>query len=157
MIGTYSNKTTNAFRKVNSILYTITQIFAIIALICGLLCGVSFLVLGILALNAGFELPPEVVEILERYLPAGTVAQGIGIATLVFGSFWFFFSLLYFLPLSIVSGILRKHNNREDYKQFIALAIVSGIFGMYVEMAFSIVIYVFESRAARRSNVIDAK
>ena len=157
MIGTYSNNLTNTFRKVNNVFYIIYNVLAVIALITLFISGVAFITLGIVAMTGGFEIPPEIVEFFEQHVPWFNVSAGIGAAVMTGGIVFTVFAICYALPMIIVTAIARKHNMKPDYNQFIGLAIVTGIFGMYLQMAFSIVIYIFEKRNANRSKVVDAQ
>lgn len=157
MIGTYSNNLTNTFRKVNNVFYIIYNVLSVIALIVWAIVGVAFIVVGSLAIAGAFEVPPEIAEWLATHWPWFNAAAGIGAAVMSVGIVWFTLSICYALPMIIVTAIARKHNMKPDYNQFIGLAIVTGIFGMYLQMAFSIVIYIFEKRNANRSKVVDAQ
>ncbi len=151
MNGTYGNRTTNTFRKVNSILYTLNQIFSFVFLGTFLLIGIIFLVGSSGALGGFSDLPPAVQDWISRHFSTSDLDVAVQAFFLTFGITFTLLALLLFLPMGIVAGVLRKHNNEPTNRQFIALAIVSGIFSFYIEMAFSIVIYIFESRNERRT------
>lgn len=127
-------------------LRTVSKVLHIIEFVCSIICLVGFLIAGPILI---------VIPTVNGLLTSADEAElAGGIMLLTWGITLIALAIFLMIPYMIYEKIALEQVQKEGHKQFLPLAIVGGILGDYVNMAFAIVIYIFEGRLAKRDELL---
>lgn len=125
-------------------------IVEIVLLVFAVIAGAIMLPIGIVAL-----VNPD--AFIEGSAMTYDEINALGIALTTCGGVELGCALLVLLSV-IVRAVVNKYVVRPTHEQFLGLAIVSFIFSMdWFMTAFFVIIYIFESKAAKNDNIVDAQ